>query len=73
LTRGKEKVLGETYLMFTTYNLRRIVSILEFNEVMAKIKALNLSFYQFLALSLSITIHSTKYFYASFKLSLRFE
>ena len=51
LTRGKEKVLGETYLIFTIYNLKRLVSILGFNEVMAKIKALSLAFYRLFVVS----------------------
>ena len=71
LTRGKEKVLGETYLIFTTYNLRRIVSILGFNAVMAKLKAINLAFYLFGRLSFSIITHSIKYNWGSHKLSRR--
>jgi len=39
LTRGKEKVLGEVYLIFTGYNLRRLMSIFDFETLMSKIKA----------------------------------
>ena len=61
LTRGKEKVLGETYLIFTTYNLRRLVSILGFNDTMAKIKALNLVFYHQSVVSYSTIALRLKY------------
>ncbi len=46
LTKGKEKVLGEVYLAFTCYNLRRIMSILGFEALMSKMKALLISFLQ---------------------------
>ena len=39
LTKGKEKVLGEVYLIFTAYNLRRLMSIFDFETLMSKIKA----------------------------------
>jgi len=39
LTKGKEKVLGEVYLIFTGYNLRRLMSIFNFKTLMSKIKA----------------------------------
>jgi len=39
LTKGKEKVLGEVYLIFTAYNLRRLMSIFNFKILMSKIKA----------------------------------
>jgi transposase len=39
LTKGKEKVLGEVYLIFTGYNLRRLMSIFDFETLMSKIKA----------------------------------
>ena len=39
LTKTKEKVLGEVYLAFTCYNLKRTVSILGFDTLMIKIKA----------------------------------
>lgn len=39
LTKGKEKVLGEVYLIFTGYNLRRLMSIFGFETLMSKIKA----------------------------------
>jgi len=40
LTRTKEKVLGEVYLAFTCYNLKRTLSIPGFEVLMAKIKAI---------------------------------
>lgn len=39
LTRGKEKVLGEVYLAFTSYNLRRVLSVLGFEKLMSKMEA----------------------------------
>ena len=39
LTRGKEKVLGEVYLIFTAYNIRRLISIFGFEALMGKMKA----------------------------------
>ena len=39
LTKGKGKVLGEVYLIFTGYNLRRLMSIFDFKTLMSKIKA----------------------------------
>jgi transposase len=44
LTRGKEKVLGETYLIFTVYNLKRLMSIFRFEEIMASLKAIKDAF-----------------------------
>jgi transposase len=46
LTQGKEKVLGEVYLMFTCYNLKRIMSIFGFDLLMSIIRdfLLKLSF-----------------------------
>ncbi len=38
LTKGKEKVLGEVYLIFTGYNLRRLMSIFGFETLMSKMK-----------------------------------
>lgn len=38
LTRTKEKVLGEVYLAFTCYNLKRACSILGFETLINKIK-----------------------------------
>ncbi|WP_445012644.1 transposase [Aquimarina mycalae] len=38
LTRTKEKVLGEVYLAFTCYNLKRILSIFGFEALINKIK-----------------------------------
>lgn len=39
LTKGKEKVLGEVYLIFTCYNLKRLVSVLGFTAIMSMLKA----------------------------------
>jgi len=39
LTKGKEKVLGEVYLIFTAYNIRRLISIYGFEALMSKMKA----------------------------------
>ncbi len=39
LTKGKEKVMGEVYLAFTTYNLRRLMNIFDFDTLMRKVKA----------------------------------
>jgi len=39
LTRGKEKVLGEVYLAFTCYNLKRALSVLGFDQLMIRIEA----------------------------------
>ena len=44
LTRGKEKVLGETYLIFTAYNLKRVMSILGFEDIIARLNALKDTF-----------------------------
>jgi len=44
LTKGKEKVLGEIYLAFTGYNLKRTLTILGFDALMSKIAA-HLSFF----------------------------
>lgn len=46
LTKGKEKVLGEVYLAFICYNLKRTMSILGFDSLMSKIKALLPSFFK---------------------------
>ncbi len=35
----KENVMGEVYLAFTTYNLRRLASIFDFKTLMSKMKA----------------------------------
>ena len=47
LTRGKENVLGEVYLAFTCYNLKRTLSIFGFDALMSKIKAQAVLFYAF--------------------------
>jgi hypothetical protein len=39
LTKGKEKVMGEVYLVFTAYNLRRALSVLGFDTLMSRIHA----------------------------------
>ena len=39
LTKGKEKVLGEVYIIITRYNLRRLMSIFDFKTLMSKIEA----------------------------------
>lgn len=39
LIKTKEKVLGEVYLAFTCYNLKRLVTIFGFEDLMGKIKA----------------------------------
>lgn len=39
LTRTKEKVLGEVYLAFTCYNLKRALSVLGFEDLMSRIEA----------------------------------
>jgi len=39
LTKGKEMVLGEVYLAFTGYNLKRTLSVMGFDDLMSKIKA----------------------------------
>lgn len=38
-TRGKGKVLGEVYLSFTMYNLKRVMSIFGFSELLKRLKA----------------------------------
>jgi len=45
--KGKEKVLGEVFLEFTCYNLRRSLSILGFGDIMARINAIISSFSAF--------------------------
>jgi hypothetical protein len=39
LSRGKENVLSEVYTLFTVYNLKRCVSILGFERLMAFIRS----------------------------------
>ncbi|MCK4678169.1 MAG: IS1182 family transposase [Bacteroidales bacterium] len=46
LTRGKEKVMGEVYLIFTCYNLKRIMSIFGFDLLMSMIRAHLVSLFQ---------------------------
>ena len=45
--KGKEKVLGEVFLEFTCYNLKRSLSILGFDDIMARINAIISSFLAF--------------------------
>jgi len=57
LTKGKEKVMGEVYLAFTTYNLRRLASIFGCETLINKMKGcfcqfLNLTFIFWRKLSL---------------------
>ena len=40
LTKGKQNVLAESSILFTIYNLRRSLSILDFDGLMARIKAI---------------------------------
>ncbi len=44
LTKGKEKVMGEVYLIFTCYNLKRMMSIFGFSLLMSMICSLLSSF-----------------------------
>lgn len=44
LTKGKQKVLGEVHLIFTCYNLKRLVTILGFNKLMSQLKARLIAF-----------------------------
>lgn len=39
LTKGKERVMGEVYLVFTAYNLKRALSVLGFDALMSRIHA----------------------------------
>jgi len=50
-TTGKQKVLGEVYLAFTCYNLKRTLTILGFKELMARLKACLMTQSQILTLS----------------------
>lgn len=65
LTKGKEKVLGETYLIFTCYNLRRLISIFGFEALMCKMKAHLLFLFQYLR-SLLVSISALFRFEDSF-------
>lgn len=56
MVRGKPKVLGEVSILFTTYNLRRSVSILGFKVVFERLKALILCIFDLFA-----TGHRVKY------------
>ena len=61
LTRGKEKVLGEVYLAFTVYNLKRALSVLGFEGIMSRIEAH--------LLSVKAVIHQFKEEFSLFKRS----
>jgi len=54
LTKGKEKVLGEVYLIFTGCNLRRLMSIFDFKTLMSKIKAHIIMFWKVYKLNFTI-------------------
>ena len=45
LTCGKEKVMGEVYLAFTTYNLRRLMSIFGCDTLISKMRGCLGSFF----------------------------
>jgi len=53
LTKGKEKVMGEVYLAFTTYNLRRLASIFDFKTLIDMIRAYFQRFFTFFSQFLS--------------------
>jgi hypothetical protein len=53
---GKQKVLGEVYLVFTTYNLGRSLSILGFSGLMERIKADLFHFYRNSGLSVTMNL-----------------
>ena len=61
LTRSKEKVLGEVYLAFTVYNLKRALSVLGFEGIMSRIEAH--------LLSVKAVIHQFKEEFSLFKRS----
>lgn len=67
LLKGKEKVLAETSIIFTAYNLKRAMSVLKFSDLMSKIKAHFLLFLKNIA---SLNFHKSsqpKYFFAVVK------
>ena len=45
LMKGREKVGGEFGLIFTSYNFRRVVSILGVKEIIERLKGRNLRFF----------------------------
>ncbi len=57
LLKGKEKVLSEVYLIFTIYNLRRSLSILGYNGLMERIKAIFVEFMTFFDQSAFLMAH----------------
>ena len=57
LMRGKQKVMAEVYLAFTCYNLRRSVSILGFDGLMERIKAVFANILNFLLPSRLMVAH----------------
>jgi transposase len=68
LTKGKEKVLGEVYLAFTCYNLRRTLSIFGFKALMNKLRAV---FGHFIS-KLNAFITNFKLFYQFLKIQSLF-
>ena len=46
LMKRKEKVGGEFGLIFTSYNFRRVVSILGVKEIIERLKGRNLHFFE---------------------------
>jgi hypothetical protein len=54
LTRGKEKVMGEVYLSFIMYNLRRTTSIFGFSELLRRLKACFMVLFSYLWVSNSV-------------------
>ena len=63
LLRGKEKVLAEVSLAFTTYNLGRTVSILGFEAVLRRLKALLDDFLGIFLLGFYLEAHSRKIYF----------
>jgi DDE family transposase len=56
LMKGKQKVLGEVYLVFTAYNLGRSLSIIGFSGLMERIKAVLLHFFHNSGLSATMNL-----------------
>lgn len=65
LTRGKQKVLGEVYLAFTTYNLGRTISILGFSELLRRLKACFSNILTILTITFAPQPHSIKKYSAT--------
>lgn len=60
LTKGKQNVLAESSIVFICYNLRRSLSILDFNGLMAKIKTIISQFIPNLRLIITLNDLITK-------------